>query len=437
MKLRFNSQHADWPHDFEDHVFLGTALAYINRALDRDAHDLDVTTTSTGEQPRGVPLLPGEPSDILGFRRASKARMLLGGRLNRGAINSFVHVDGTGELRELPATAWNIREEKHFPLEDFLNGQADEGQKAWEIVQNFPTPLYDFRASIDGVDDPPKGFVYVDRAAFEALMEEANPRTFTPTFGPAMLLGLADGHRPPNLEWNYLLSLAWLATGKEEVVAGADAYLRASSSLPRTPHMLHTVLTGEIPEHHCNCKNAICHCLRSAKERLQRAARDGEVKASGYRNGCGDLEDIPPSAWDGKVRIGNDVEIAPARPDGSSWSGILFRKAELLALDKGEAGQTARSDEVHEGMSAEVSSAEPTAILRGVLHPGASASERLHEEPAHNAAAIIRETGCSISAAIRQVREQVEANNREPDSIDRAIRESFNRMYSRHGKPKT
>jgi hypothetical protein len=85
---------------------------------------------------------------------------------------------------------------------------------------------------------------------------------------------------------------------------------------------------------------------------------------------------------------------------------------------------------------ATVSHSGPIPSVRAVMDPRATASELLHEEPAHNAAAIVRETGCKVSAAIRQVRDQVEANNRTEESIDRAIRNAFDRMYNNHGQPK-
>lgn len=76
-------------------------------------------------------------------------------------------------------------------------------------------------------------------------------------------------------------------------------------------------------------------------------------------------------------------------------------------------------------------------VERGSLPPHASKSAREHERAAHAAAAVVRKKNCSVSAAIRSVRHMVEAGNRTDDSVDRAIRNCFELMYTGHGKPIT
>lgn len=73
--------------------------------------------------------------------------------------------------------------------------------------------------------------------------------------------------------------------------------------------------------------------------------------------------------------------------------------------------------------------------IKGTLPASATNSERQHEEAAHAAAQFMRENRCRLAEAIRQVRHLVETKGRQEESIDRAIRQSYRRMYDALGLP--
>ena len=69
---------------------------------------------------------------------------------------------------------------------------------------------------------------------------------------------------------------------------------------------------------------------------------------------------------------------------------------------------------------------------KGTLPPRATPGDRRNEKAAHDAVAFVRR-GMSVSAAIREVMDQVDAENRNPDSVSRGIRQAYNLMYDRNG----
>lgn len=71
---------------------------------------------------------------------------------------------------------------------------------------------------------------------------------------------------------------------------------------------------------------------------------------------------------------------------------------------------------------------------RGRLPRRAAKGDRLNEAAAHEAAKMVR-NGLSIQAAAIEVVHMVEAKNRDPASIVRGIRNAFNLMYDKRGKP--
>lgn len=80
----------------------------------------------------------------------------------------------------------------------------------------------------------------------------------------------------------------------------------------------------------------------------------------------------------------------------------------------------------------DIPSQEP---VRGILPAHATPSQRNHEAAAHEAALIVRARKCSLASAIKDVRDLAVRNNRDDESIDRAIRGAYNLMYDKHGHP--
>lgn len=72
-------------------------------------------------------------------------------------------------------------------------------------------------------------------------------------------------------------------------------------------------------------------------------------------------------------------------------------------------------------------------VLKGTLPASATNSDRQHEVAAHAAAEVVRETRCSLAKAIRRIRHLADPKGRAEDSIDRAIRQTYQLMYDRHG----
>ncbi|MFZ1742277.1 MAG: hypothetical protein WAT93_05445 [Pontixanthobacter sp.] len=118
-----------------------------------------------------------------------------------------------------------------------------------------------------------------------------------------------------------------------------------------------------------------------------------------------------------------DFRLDDVRDSDCTWSGrvrdVHFDRLELPSAWLSKAhDQTAAPD-----------------ALKGTLPASATNSDRQHEAAAHAAAEFVRDTRCSLAAALRQVRHLVEENNRNEESIDRAIRRSYRLMYDRGGFP--
>ncbi|WP_415178254.1 hypothetical protein [Parasphingorhabdus sp.] len=137
------------------------------------------------------------------------------------------------------------------------------------------------------------------------------------------------------------------------------------------------------------------------------------------------------SDWDaGDFRIDNVCDS-----DGA-WSGrvrdVHFDRIDLPAS---WLAQVQPSLSKVEGQVSEESRDSPSDTVKSTLPSFATKSDRLHEAAAHEAAKFVRETRCPRAEAIRQVRKLVEAKGRQKDSIDRAIRKSYELMYDAHGLP--
>jgi hypothetical protein len=72
--------------------------------------------------------------------------------------------------------------------------------------------------------------------------------------------------------------------------------------------------------------------------------------------------------------------------------------------------------------------------LKGKLPTGAKPSDRKYEQSAHDAAKIVREEGVLLSEAIRRV-ECFESTMIKPESVERGIRRTYEKMYKAGGLP--
>lgn len=334
MKLRFNSRDGRWPRDFKDYVFLGTALAYLNRALHRDARDQDVTATSSGVQQGQLPLLPGEPPDLFGYSRAHRARMLLGGLLLDGAIASFVHVNGTDQFLALPRMIWDLKPVTGLDLDELIAGSIGDTTAARRVDLALPDSLLKFGATVGSGDDAATGFVYVDREQFDALMKETNPKAYMPGLGSSTLLQLA-GPESDLSHWDFLAASLWLITEDPAIISGAMNYLSGksgSNALPGHYDVLHGLLQQEIPDHHCRCRQSICQCLTIAARTIQAVCKEDRLHATGLKFGTGDRLKVPADAWLGTIQFRQDVHLAPERDGGTEWDHVLFDPRQVKAL---------------------------------------------------------------------------------------------------------
>ncbi|MBX9815170.1 MAG: hypothetical protein K2X76_10755 [Sphingomonas sp.] len=335
MNLRFNSRNGSWPRDFPGHVFLGTALAYLNRALHADARDLDVTTTIWGRQPGDLPLFVNVPPDLSGYHRAQRARMILGGEIFKGSIAAFVHEDGAGAFHPMPADAWKLEAEESLDLDTLAACPPGDTLAARISELKLPDALSNFNAQATISDQSYTGYVYVDRSGFNNLMDAVNARTSKPSFGEPLLPVLAQLGVTNATHWDFLAAALWLITSDNLALSGAANYLAGkgrSNVSPGSYRSLFSLLDSEIRDHHCRCRRAICHCFALASGTIKAACARGEIEATALKFGEGDRRVVPAAAWLGHIEVQDTVRLAPEALGGTVWEHILFDPKAIRSL---------------------------------------------------------------------------------------------------------
>lgn len=202
---------------------------------------------------------------------------------------------------------------------------------------------------------------------------------------------------------------AWLATRDLRAIPAMDAMQRNSRGGGETFHMFYFTTAPQ-------------------KELSQYCQSGGEGLAFGRKDG-GELKPIPPETWDNAdlLHLQGDWSLAPVKwwdPVSSSrsvWSGVRFERDRLLQVWPGE------------------SKLSPNPLLpedRPSLPARATKNDFAHEEAAHAAAKLVRENGITIEVACGQVCHLAKGlDNRAPASVNRAIRQAYNLMYDRLGRP--
>jgi len=133
-----------------------------------------------------------------------------------------------------------------------------------------------------------------------------------------------------------------------------------------------------------------------------------------------------------------DFRLANVCNSEGIWSGrardVHFDQFDLPAAWLAQADVLTPTFGRKEQGSEEAEDTSPDAF-RGSLPSIATNSDRRNEAAAHAAAEVVRDNRCRLAEAIRQVRHMVEEDNRDQESIDRAIRRSYRLMYDPHGFP--
>lgn len=123
-------------------------------------------------------------------------------------------------------------------------------------------------------------------------------------------------------DWNCVQAIAWVFTrDKEAVIAKVEG-----AALQSTTQLSAWMVFNENPSPE--------RTIEQAKDELRTALRRGDVSATGFRNGTGNREDIPATAWaDLRFNDGADVvvESDPWRPGAVRWTDVRIGSARVLA----------------------------------------------------------------------------------------------------------
>lgn len=312
MRLMYQGGRECWPRDFHDQMFLGQAIGLANRIM-HDTAMLDVTDgfdLMTIDPKVARDVTRSEEDQAQAFQRAQKARSAIGGALATGEIAAYRLIAGSG-FEPLDKAIWAI---------------VDDGN-----ARSFPAALYTFASGDD--------FIYVDRAATLVLLDNIR-RHVGGTLGavrdfPEPILPLLEGAPSRGLYWEYLSALVWAITASQEAADGADRYFEhmAKHGFAASQSALLTLLQDEIPNHHCRCLKPICSCIEDEKVALRTLLRAGGLQALGHKNDQGDLQPIPVEAWSGgTLTIADMVVLEPAKPGGTRWTDVCFRRADFMRV---------------------------------------------------------------------------------------------------------
>lgn len=224
-----------------------------------------------------------------------------------------------------------------------------------------------------------------------------------------------DAHPTPALSdlpkfLNLGQACAWLATRDLRAIPTIDALQRDSRGGGETFHVFYFTYAPQ-------------------QELSRYCQSGGEGLAFGRKDG-GELTPIPSEAWDNADLLHHqgDWSLAPVKwwdPVASSrsvWSEVRFERDRLLQVWPGESGSS------------------PNTVLpedRPSLPARATKNDLAHEEAAHAAAKLVSENGITIEVACGKVCHLAKGlDNRAPASVNRAIRQAYNLMYDRHGRPR-
>jgi len=144
-------------------------------------------------------------------------------------------------------------------------------------------------------------------------------------------------------------------------------------------------------------------------------------------------DDGASADWDA-----GDFRLDNVRDSDGTWSGrardVHFDRLDLPSAWLAQAHDQTSPLSGEGQIVADKCDSSPDTV-KGTLPARATNSDRQHEEAAHAAAQLVREKRCPLAEAIRQVRHLAETKGRQEESIDRAIRRSYQIMYDAHGLP--